>query len=259
MNYFIDTHTHIYLDDFKEDIDEVIKQAVEAGVSRMLLPNVDLTTADAMLNLANRYPEHCLPMMGLHPTSVKDDVHEILPRIRQTFENKNPIAIGESGIDLYWDKTHYEQQVISFKTHIEWALELDLPLVVHARNSLSEIMQVLEPYRNRGLKGIMHCFPGTVEDARWFTEFGLLLGIGGVVTYKKSEMALVVQQTDLHHLVLETDAPYLPPVPFRGKRNMPAYLPYVAEKIAEIKNVSPRLVAEVTTDNASKLFNLPTR
>jgi TatD DNase family protein len=256
MSYYIDTHTHIYLDEFKEDIDEVIAQAVKAGVTRMLLPNVDLTTADAMLTLANRYPEHCLPMMGLHPTSVKGDVHEILPRIRQVFKNKSPNAIGESGIDLYWDKTFFLQQVISFKTHIEWALELDLPLVVHARNSLEEIMQVLEPYRNQGLKGIMHCFPGTVDDARWFTEFGLLLGIGGVVTYKKSEMAQVVQQIELHHLVMETDAPYLPPVPFRGKRNMPAYLPYIAEKIAELKNVTPSMVAEITTENALKIFKL---
>lgn len=257
MNYYIDTHTHLYLEQFDQDRDDVVMRAIEnAGVTRMLMPNVDEETITPLMELHRKYPEHCLPMMGLHPTSVKPGYESILKDMKQRFREQKFYAVGETGIDLYWDKTHLDLQVISFRTQIEWALEMDLPVVIHARNSVEEIMQVLEPFRNRGLKGVMHCFPGNVQQALWFTSFGFMLGIGGVVTYKNSDMAKVVEQTPLEYLLLETDAPYLSPVPHRGKRNEPANIPVIAARIAELKNIPLAQVASVTTSSAVKLFNL---
>jgi len=256
MNIYIDTHTHLYLQQFEKDRNNVVKSAVEAGVEYMLLPNVDEETIQPMMDLCEAFPDNCKPMMALHPTSVKADFEEVLARIKPWFEKATMSAVGETGIDLYWDKTYFAQQVQAFKTQIEWALEYDLPVVIHSRNSVVEIMDVLENYRNSGLKGVMHCFPGNVEQAKWFTDFGFMLGIGGVVTYKKSMMADVVKHTDLRHLLLETDAPYLPPVPHRGKRNEPAYIPHIAAKIGEIKGIDISQVAQITTENARKLFKI---
>ena len=256
MFRYIDTHTHLYLEQFDKDRKSVVKNAVQAGVDYMLLPNVDEETIQPMLDLCEAFPASCKPMMALHPTSVKEDFEEVLTRIKPWFEKGIMCAVGETGIDLYWDKTFFHQQVQAFKTQIEWALEFDLPVVIHSRNSVEEIKQVLEDYRGNGLKGVMHCFPGNVEQAHWFTEFGFMLGIGGVVTYKKSMMARVVEEVDAKYLILETDAPYLPPVPYRGKRNESSYIPFIAQKVAELKSMDVESIAQITTHNAKKLFQL---
>jgi TatD DNase family protein len=256
MFTYIDTHTHLYLEQFDKDRNSVVENAVQAGVQYMLLPNVDEETIQPMMDLCAVFPENCKPMMALHPTSVKADFEEVLARIKPWFEKRTMCAVGETGIDLYWDKTFFQQQVQAFKTQIEWALEYDLPVVIHSRNSVEEIMQVLEAYRGTGLKGVMHCFPGNVEQAQWFTEFGFMLGIGGVVTYKKSMMARVVEEVDAEYLILETDAPYLPPVPYRGKRNESSYIPIIAQKVAELKSTDVESIARITTENAKKLFQL---
>ncbi len=256
MTLFIDTHNHLYLEQFDGDRKEVVEKALQAGVKWMLLPNVDDQTTASMLNLHAQFPGNCLPMMGLHPTSVKPGFEKVLDKMKAHFDSQKFYGVGETGIDLYWDKTFYELQVLSFRQQIQWALELNLPLVIHSRNSVLQIMEVLEDYRGSGLKGVMHCFPGNVQQAQWFTDYGILLGIGGVVTYKKSEMAVVVDHTNLEHIILETDAPYLPPVPYRGKRNEPSYIPVIASKIAQIKGVSQDEVAQTTSLAARKLFNI---
>lgn len=256
MPEYVDTHTHLYLEQFDEDRVAIIDAAFKAGVNYMLLPNVDMDTVRSMMRLHEKYPDQCIPMMALHPTSVKESPEELLDQAYQLLKKYSFCAIGETGIDLYWDKSNYLLQLMAFDRHIQWALELDLPLVIHARSSTDEIRKVLEPYKGYGLKGVMHCFPGNREQADWFLDFGFLLGIGGVVTYKKSEMANVVAHVPLESLLLETDAPYLPPVPYRGKRNEPAYIPLIAAKIAEIKGVSVDQVARVTTSTAKDLFGL---
>ncbi len=256
MAGLIDTHTHLYLEQFDGDRSLAVERALAKGVEKMLLPNVDQDTILPMLQLCRDFPDHCLPMMGLHPTSVKPGYETILEEMYGRLKNEYYVAVGETGIDLYWDKTHKGLQVNAFRTQIEWALEFDLPVVIHSRNSVDEIMEVLEPYRNNGLKGVMHCFPGDVQQGRWFIDFGFVLGIGGVVTYKKSLMAEVVKQTSLEHLILETDAPYLPPVPYRGKRNEPEFLPFIAEKIAEIKGINSLEVAKETSGTSRLLFGL---
>jgi TatD DNase family protein len=256
MDYFIDTHTHLYLEQFAGDRKAVVQQALDSDVRYMLLPNVDEETIEPLLELHSLYPENCLPMLGLHPTSVKPGFENILSKMKTRFTEMKFYAIGETGIDLYWDKTHFDLQVQSFRIQIEWALEYNLPVVIHARNSVQQIMDVLEPYRNNDLTGVMHCFPGTVEDANWFVNYGLHLGIGGVVTYKNSEMAKVAEQISLEYLILETDAPYLPPVPHRGKRNEPSYIPVIAARLAQIKGIDLNEVAEITTRSAKKLFNI---
>ncbi len=256
MHRFIDTHTHLYLEQFEKDQDSVVKKAIQAGVEYMLLPNVDEETIQPMMDLCYAFPHNCKPMMALHPTSVKADFQEVLARMKPWFEKEKMYAVGETGIDLYWDKTFFKQQVQAFKTQIECALEYDLPVVIHSRNSVEEIMQVLESYRGTGIKGVMHCFPGNVEQAKWFTDFGFVLGIGGVVTYKKSMMARVVEEIGAEFLILETDAPYLPPVPHRGKRNESSFIPNIAQKVAELKSMDIENIAHITTENAKKLFQL---
>lgn len=256
MPVFADTHTHLYLEQFNEDRNDVVEAALIAGVKWMLLPNVDNNTIDPMLQLCDQYPGICMPMMGLHPTSVKPGFEAMLRQMKGLFDTYRFCAIGETGIDLYWDKTFFDLQVTSFTTQIEWALEFDLPLVVHSRNSVEEIMDTLDPYRQSGLKGIMHCFPGTAEQAKWFVDFGFYLGIGGVVTYKNSLMAEVVKRLPLSSLLLETDAPYLPPVPYRGKRNQSSYIPFIAQKTANIKGVSVEEVAKITTENTINVFKI---
>ncbi len=253
---FVDTHTHLYLEQFDTDSREVVNKAIDAGVKHLLLPNVDLETVEPMLKLAEQFPDICLPMMALHPTSVKENHLESLEEIRNLLFSGRFIAVGETGIDLYWDKTFIKEQIFCFEKHIEWALKLDLPLIIHSRKSLNEIFNVLSNYKDSKLKGIFHCFPGNINEAQKAVELGFYLGIGGVVTYKNSEMSKVVKEIPLKHLLLETDAPYLPPVPYRGKRNESSYIPIIAQKIAELKNIPIEVVAETTTDSAVKLFGL---
>lgn len=253
---FIDTHTHIYLRDFATDRAEVVGRALDKGVSRMLMPNVDGSTVKAMHSLADEYPDNCLPMMGLHPTSVKEDYMAELSRLKGLLGTRKYWAIGESGIDLYWDRSYSEQQEKAFCEHIILAKETGLPLIIHARNSFEEIFRIMDRENDDSLSGIFHAFTGNIAQAKHILGYGFKLGIGGIVTFKNSGLDKVVSKVDLEHIVLETDAPYLAPVPRRGKRNEPAYLVHTAERIAEIRRIKLERVAQITTENAASLFKL---
>jgi TatD DNase family protein len=251
---FIDTHAHLYLPEFDADRDAIVQKAVDSGVKKILLPNIDSGSINAMNQLADRYPEICYAMMGLHPTSVKENYREEINRVKTELKNRSYLGIGEIGIDLYWDKRLVKEQCQAFEEQLDLSLKLKMPVVIHARESFREIIEILENYRNKGLKGIFHAFTGTTDIAEEVVEMGFKLGIGGIVTYKNSSLPEVIKATALENLVLETDAPYLTPVPFRGKRNESSYIPLIAEKIAQIKNVSLDEVAGITTNNALHLF-----
>jgi TatD DNase family protein len=253
---YIDTHAHLYLPEFDADRDTVVETAIHRGVKKILLPNIDSSSIGPMNALADLYPGVCYPMMGLHPTSVKARFEKELERVENELNKRSYCGIGEIGIDLYWDKDHIREQCLAFSSQLDLALQHRLPVVIHARESFSEILDILEGYRNRGLTGIFHAFSGTVEIARLVTALGFKLGIGGIITYKNSGLPGVIQETDLRHLVLETDSPYLTPVPFRGKRNESSYVPYIAEAIQQIKNTTLDEIARITTDNAGTLFQL---
>lgn len=249
-----DTHTHLYLDHFDDDRKEVIQNAIDKGVQYMLIPNIDSKSISGMLSVCEEYPKHCFPMMGLHPTDVKEDYQKELEIIEQWLEKRKFIAIGEIGIDLYWDKTFIKEQDISLRHQIALAKKHQLPIVLHSRESMKELFNVLDEVHTTDLKGVFHCFSGTADDAKRAIEMGYYLGIGGVVTFKNSKLKEILREIDLQHILLETDAPFLTPVPFRGKRNESAYIYYIAEKIAEIKGIGIDEVAEITTQNAKKLF-----
>lgn len=251
---FIDTHTHLYLNEFTSDIEEVILRAKNEGVEKFYLPAIDSTETKNLLLLEKKYPRECFAMMGLHPCSVKKNYNEELALVYEWLQKRKFAAIGEIGLDFYWDKTFSDQQYESFHQQIEWALEFDLPINIHSRNAMQESIDVVKQYSDKGLKGIFHCFSGSHNEALQIIETKFYLGIGGVVTYKNRGVAEAIKDIDLKHLVLETDAPYLTPVPFRGKRNESSYLKYVAQKIAEVKNISIEEVAEITTTNALNLF-----
>jgi TatD DNase family protein len=253
---FIDTHAHLYLNAFDDDREAMVERAVASGVKYMFLPNIDSTSVVGMQALCDRFPENCFPMMGLHPTSVKDNFRDELMRVESLLESNTYYGIGETGIDLYWDKTYYREQVAAFNRQIDLALEHELPLVIHARESFTEIFRVLENRDIQGLQGVFHCFTGTLEEAERAIGLGFMLGIGGVLTYKKSGLDDVVAELGPEYLILETDAPFLPPVPHRGKRNESGYVIHVADKLAEVLGITANEVAKVTTENASRLFNL---
>ena len=251
----IDTHSHIYSEEFNTDRAETIQRARDAGISQIILPNVDSETLPQMLSLEADYPDFCYASIGLHPTSVNENYKEELLLIESELKRRNWIAIGEIGIDLYWDKTFLSEQIIVFQQQIEWALEYHLPVIIHVRDSFRETMQALQPYRNSGLKGVFHSFTGTIEDALAIIEFGgFLLGINGIVTFKNSGLDAVVAQIDMKYILLETDSPYLTPAPHRGKRNESAYTLLVANKLAEVYNCSLKQIDEQTTLNAKSLF-----
>jgi TatD DNase family protein len=250
----IDTHAHLYDDQFDEDRDAAVLRIKENGISKVYLPNVDSGTIDRMFALENKYPDLCVAMMGLHPCSVKENFEEELNIVKEWLTKRSFVAIGEIGIDLYWDKTFFEQQLRAFKTQTYWALDYKIPIVIHARESTSEIIDALKEFSTQP-GGIFHCFSGTLEQAHQAIEMGYYLGIGGVLTFKKSGLDAIVDKIDLRHLVLETDAPYLAPVPHRGKRNEPSYVKLVAEKLAEIKGISLEEVIEITSQNAMHIFN----
>jgi TatD DNase family protein len=252
----VDTHAHLYLSEFDTDRSEAVKRATEAGISTILLPNIDTSSLAGMYQLCDTFQHNCLPMIGLHPTSVKADYHEELNTLRQELQKRKFVAIGEAGIDLYWDKTYYKEQVDALRQQISWAREFNLPLVIHSRNSMEEIIEVFENEGVAGLRGVFHCYSGNLEQARKITGWGFFLGIGGVVTYKKSGLDAIVSEIPTDYLLLETDAPFLSPVPYRGKRNESTYLIEIAEKIAQIKGIDLPHVASVTTANACKLFNI---
>ncbi|MFT3752269.1 MAG: TatD family hydrolase [Paludibacter sp.] len=251
----IDTHSHIYSEEFDTDRTETIQRAKEAGITHIILPNVDSETLPQMLALEAQYPDYCHAAIGLHPTSVKENYKEELALVEAELKRRQWIAIGEIGIDLYWDKTFLREQITAFQQQIDWALKYDLPVIIHVRDSFCETMEALAPYKNSGLKGVFHSFTGTIDEAREIIEFGgFMLGINGIVTFKNSGLAAVVAQIDPKHILLETDAPYLTPAPHRGKRNESAYVQLVAKKLAEVYNCTSEEVSEQTTQNALSLF-----
>lgn len=252
----IDTHSHIYLGEFDKDRNEMLERAEQESVSKILMPAIDSEVHTQMMEVEQYFPSLCLSMIGLHPCSVKDNYKDELQSVLNLLDRRSFIAIGESGLDFYWDLSFKAQQYEVFQQQIEWALQKNIPIVIHSRNSTEECMEMVKKNQNGSLKGVFHCFSGTVEQARQIIDLGFYLGIGGVLTFKKSGLDAVVEQLDLDNIVLETDAPYLAPVPFRGKRNECSYLKYVAQKLAEIKNMKLEEIARITTDNAEKLFGL---
>jgi len=252
----IDSHCHLYLDEFKTDIEAVIKRAEEEGVQKFYLPAIDSSEIDNMLLLEKKFPGKCIAMMGLHPCSVKENYVSELGIVKDWLSRRKFAAVGEIGLDFYWDKTFTMQQYEAFRMQVELSLHYDLPIVIHTRNAMQETIDVVKEFVPRGVKGVFHCFGGTYENAREIIDAGFYLGIGGVLTYKKAGLAEVLEKIDLDHIVLETDSPYLTPVPFRGKRNESSYLKYIAEKLALIKNVPAQEVAEITSSNAKKIFGL---
>ena len=251
----IDTHSHIYSDDFDADRHEVIRRAQEVGVKQIILPNCDSGTLPQMLALEAAYPGYCHATIGLHPTSVKEDYKEELTLIKSELERREYLAIGEIGIDLYWDKTLLAEQFKVFQQQLEWALEYHLPVIIHVRDSFRESMNALIPYKNSGLTGVFHSFTGTLEEAQEILVFGgFKLGINGIVTFKNSGLTAVVEKIELRHLLLETDSPYLTPVPYRGKRNESSYISLVCAKLASIYNLSIQEIDDATTKNAGELF-----
>jgi TatD DNase family protein len=250
----IDTHCHLYNKDFDRDREEMVQRAEKEGVERFYLPMVDSSSRVALLDLEERYPGRCLGMTGLHPCSVKDNYAAELRMVEADLARRAWAAVGEIGLDFYWDRTFESHQYEVFHTQIECAVHYRLPIVIHSRDSMKESIEVVRAHQAQGVRGVFHCFGGSVEDARAIVDLGFYLGIGGVLTYKNSTLPGVLREIPLDSLVLETDAPYLAPVPFRGKRNEPAYLKYVVEKLAEVKVVSIEDVAAATTANAEKLF-----
>jgi TatD DNase family protein len=247
----VDTHCHLYISSFQSDRQAVIDRALAAGITKMFLPAIDSSELGNLLNLEKAYPAHCIAMMGLHPCSVKENYEEELRLVNDQLHARPFAAVGEIGLDFYWDLSFADQQYDAFRRQVAWAKELRLPVVIHSRNSLDECIGVAE---NKGVGGIFHCFSGSVEQAKRIIELGFYLGIGGVLTYKNSGLDAVLKDVPLESMVLETDAPYLTPVPFRGKRNESSYIKYVAEKLAEVKGVSVEEVAAVTTRNAQNIF-----
>ena len=250
----IDTHTHLYVEDFKDDIEEVMERAAKQGVEKFYLPAIDRAETKALLSLEKKYPGMVHAMAGLHPCSVKENYKEELGEIKQQLTKRNFAAIGETGLDFYWDTSFKAQQYESLQVHIQWALDYNRPIVLHTRNAMRETIDMIAGYKNTPLRGIFHCFSGTLEEANEITCLGFLLGIGGVITYKNSGLAEIIKEVDLKYLVLETDAPYLSPVPFRGKRNESSYLIYIAQKVADVKNITLEEVAKATSLNAVAIF-----
>ncbi len=250
----IDTHAHIFLEEFHEDVDEVIKRAIDEGVEKILLPNIDKDSIDDMLRLEEKYPDYCYPMMGLHPCSVKEDFETHLHIVEDWLSKRDFIAVGEIGTDLYWDKTFWEQQKEAFNIQCELATKYDVPVAIHCRETIDVTIELVENFKNTNLTGVFHCFTGTVEQGKRITDLGFYLGIGGVATFKNGGLDKVIPELDANKLILETDSPYLSPAPERGKRNEPYKLKFVTAKIAEVLNLQVEEVAALTTKNANDLF-----
>lgn len=259
MKGLIDTHAHLFEPEFENDLPEVVERARNVGVSQILLPNIDSTTIDRMLDVCENYPDICFPMIGLHPTSVKENFRQELD-VMEGWLKKCPgrfVAIGEVGLDLYWDQTFCREQEIAFRQQLEWASDYDLPVVIHARDAFDLLYKIMSDYKQKNLKGIFHSFTGTYEEAEKLLEFdGFKLGINGVLTFKKSTLPQVLQALPLEKLVLETDAPYLTPVPFRGKRNETSFLKYTLAKVAEIFQMEDSEVMKITSKNAIEVFKM---
>lgn len=256
MPEFIDTHTHLFVQEFNDDRNATVERALSAGVRNLCLPCIDESSIEPIREMCREYPGICHAMIGLHPTEVDDNYRSVLERIYAILKkNREFIAIGEVGLDFYWDDTRKREQTDALMQQIEWASETGLPLAIHSRNAFDELYSVMESYRSKGLSGVFHCFSGSEEQARKLLTFdGFCLGIGGVVTYRKSVLPAVLASVPLERIVLETDSPYLPPVPYRGKRNESSYIPYIAHFLATLYGCSVERVAEVTTANAMRIF-----
>jgi TatD DNase family protein len=253
---FIDTHAHLYSSPIKENIEGIMKNAMDNGIDTIIMPAIDSTTLEAMLEVEASYPQNTMAMMGLHPCSVKENVKEELAIIEAQLQKRKFIAIGEIGLDYYWDKTFMNQQMEAFEIQMQWALDYKLPIAIHTRNAMGETIEAVKPFAKKGLRGIFHCFSGSKESAEQIISMGFHLGLGGVLTYKNAGVAEAIKDIPMEWLVLETDAPYLSPVPYRGKTNEPSYMIQVAMKLAEIKNLPLHEMAAITTSNAEKLFGL---
>ncbi len=254
--HFIDTHTHLFSEKYEGQNSEVVKRALDSGIDKMVLPNIDLKSIQSMMDLSREYPKHCFPTMGLHPCDVKEDYKKVLSEMKKLFSENRFYAIGETGLDLYWDKSTLSIQKEALRIQIEWAKVYQLPIIIHARESYDELFEVFDEMNDDRLSGVFHCFTGNEEQAAKIIGYGnFWLGIGGVLTYKNSGLDETVRYLDLDHLVLETDSPYLSPAPHRGKTNESSYLHYIASKLAEVKEISIEEVSRVTTKNAQQLFN----
>src|SRR5438552_17344025 len=252
----IDTHCHIYSIEFDSDRAAMLSRAEYEGIAKMLMPAIDISTHVQMLGLESEFPGKCLSMMGLHPCSIKENYKAELKIVEEYFQKRSFVAVGETGLDFYWDVTYTKEQHDVFQRQIELALQYDIPVVIHSRNSIDECIGMILKNQRGNLKGVFHCFSGTLEQALRIIDLNFYLGIGGVLTFKKSGLNTVLEQLALNRVVLETDSPYLAPVPFRGKRNECSYIKYVAEKLAEVKTMPVEEIAAITTANAEKLFNL---
>lgn len=253
---FIDTHAHLYSSPLNENRELIIQNAINNGIDTIIMPAIDSDTLESMLELEAAYPNNCIAMMGLHPCSVKDNVQQELDIVEAQLKKRKFIAIGEIGLDYYWDKTFIQQQIEAFTIQMQWALEKQLPIVIHTRNAMGETIEAVKPFAKKGLRGIFHCFSGSQESAQQIISMGFHLGLGGVLTYKNAAVAQAIKEIPMSHLVLETDAPYLSPVPYRGKTNEPAFMIEVAKKLAEIKNIPLKEVAAITTNNAKAVFGI---
>ena len=253
---YIDSHTHLFSSQFDNDRHQVVQKAIEQGVEKMLLPNINSKTIEAVHQLCQDFPQHCFPMIGLHPCDIKNDYEEELKIIKSHLDKGKYVAIGEIGIDLYWDKGTLEIQKKAFRQQLKWAKEYDLPVAIHIRKSFDTIFEVLEEVNDQNLRGVFHCFTGSKEQGQKAIEMGFMLGIGGVVTFKNSGLDKVLKELPLEKLLLETDSPYLAPTPYRGQRNESSFITIVAQKLAEIYEVNLEEVAIKTTHNAKTLFNL---
>lgn len=252
---FIDTHTHLFSSKFEGDNEAAVKRAIESGVSKMFLPNIDMESITPMLDLAAAFPKNCFPTIGLHPCDVKEDYKTVLTNMKALISKHKFYAIGETGLDLYWDKESLPLQIESLKIQIGWAKELDLPIIIHARESYEELFEIFDELNDEKLTGVFHCFTGSQEQAEHIIAYGgFSLGVGGVITFKNSGLASTIMNIDLCHLVLETDSPYLSPHPNRGKRNESSYLHHIATKLAEVTGNTIEEISEITTENAMKLY-----
>jgi TatD DNase family protein len=252
----IDTHSHIYSTDFIHDLDEVIQRAYSNDVRKIILPNIDSSSVKNLLKLVDTYPHICIPLMGLHPTSVNHDYQEELQVVDYWLKKRKFYGIGEIGIDLYWDKSFLEEQTHAFRVQLELARQYQLPVVIHVRDSFEEVYNVLLEVKDHNLHGVFHSFTGTLEQAKLIVDLGFKIGVGGIVTFKKSGLDEIIKQIEPSNLILETDSPYLTPTPFRGKRNESSYLIYIAQKIADLYQMTVGDIAKITTENARNLFGI---
>ncbi len=253
---FIDTHAHIYDDTILPEIEAILKNAASNGVEKILMPGIDSSCIDNMLSLEANYPDSCIAMMGLHPCYVKENYLSELAIVEQWLAKRKFVAIGEIGLDFYWDKTFTEQQYKAFEIQMQWAIDYNTPIVIHTRNAMGETIEAVKPFAKKGLRGAFHCFSGSKESAQQIIDMDFYLGLGGVLTYKNAGVAEAIKEIPMEYLFLETDAPYLPPVPYRGKRNEPAFMLEVAKKLAEIKQMPLHEIAAITTANAERLFGI---